>query len=132
MPSRILSSFKQIFLKALFFSFCILFWLVTFVCPIVEIHTVGGKKKKDRCVIFKILRNTLILSLLSILMTWFSFVFKWFICFNHSNWLSKRAPMYFTVLVGILPQKVFLTDWSQHNCKQLHQKKRYVQEKDQI
>ena len=50
------------------------------------------KLKREWYVIFRILRDALLLSLLRIPMTWFAFVSAWFIYFNHSKWSSKRTP----------------------------------------
>ena len=102
---------NKIFLNVLFCSFCIFFifffgWLSLY-APIVEIH-------REWYVIFRVLRDVLFLNLRSIPMAWFSFVVTWFICFNHSKWLPKRTPRYFTVLVGVkcFPSSLNLRLWS--------------------
>ena len=66
-------------------------WLYL-ISPKVESHTTGGNRKENgRYVIFRILRDALLLSLLRMLVAWFIVVATWFICFGHSKWSSKMT-----------------------------------------
>ena len=93
---------NNIFLKALFWSFCILFWLVIFDWPQSWDPYNRWEQKREWYVIFRILRDALFLSLLRMPMVWFSLVATWFICFDHivSDHL-RGHPRYFTVSVCI-------------------------------
>ena len=59
------------------------------------------EEKREWQVIFRVIRDVLLLCLLSIPMAWFSFIVTWFICFDHSKSLSQRTPRYFTVLAEV-------------------------------
>ena len=111
MSNRILLLLNKIFLKALFCSFRILFWLVKFVCPHSWDPYSWWEEKREWYVILRVLWDVLFLSLLSIPVVWFSFVVTWFICFDYSKWSSKR---YFAVLVGVkcFPSSLNLRLWS--------------------
>ena len=101
---------NKIFLKALFWSFCILFWLVIFDWPLSWDPYHSWEQKREWYVIFRILRDALFLSLLRMPMAWFSLVATWFICFDHSKRSSKRTPRYFTVSVciNLFPSRIIL------------------------
>ena len=79
-------SLKNIFIRALFCSFCILLFCLGLYAPTFEIQCPHSRwKEKKEYVNYRVLRDVLFLIFLSILMAQFSFVIKWFVCFNHSE-----------------------------------------------